>query len=58
VKTVKAFGKIDNRGSGPYSSLRSGKYDAEDNFRLEAFDSSIGSRGDWRAVTPLQDITG
>jgi ABC-type branched-subunit amino acid transport system substrate-binding protein len=58
VKTVKAFGKIDNRGSGPYSSLHSGKYDAEDNFRLEAFDSSIGSRGDWRAVTPLQDITG
>ena len=58
VKTVKAFGKIDNRGSGPFSSLHSGKYDAEDNFRLEAFDSSIGSGGDWRAVTPLQDITG
>src|SRR5262249_30076700 len=58
VKTVNRFGKIDNRGSGPYSSLHSGKYDAEDNFRLDAFDSSIGSRGDWRALTPLQDISG
>jgi hypothetical protein len=57
VKTVNSFGKIDNRGSGPYSSLHSRKYDVEDNFRLEAFDSSIGS-GDWRAVTPLQNITG
>jgi ABC-type branched-subunit amino acid transport system substrate-binding protein len=58
VKTVNRFGKIDNRGSGPYSSLHSGKYDVEDNFRLEAFDSSIPPDGNWRAVTPLQDITG
>jgi len=57
VATVDNFGKIDNRGSGPYSSLHAGKYDVEDNFRLEAFDSSIPPQGDWRARTPLQDVT-
>jgi hypothetical protein len=56
--TVDNFGHIDNRGSGPYSSLHKGKYDAEDNFRLEAFDSSVGTKGDWRALTPVQNVTG
>lgn len=58
VRTVDSFGKIDNRGSGPYSSLHTGKYDVEDNFRLEAFDSSIPPEGNWRALTPLHDVTG
>jgi ABC-type branched-subunit amino acid transport system substrate-binding protein len=53
-----SYGEITNRGSGPYSSLRQGKYDVEDSFRLEAFDSSIPPQGSWRAVTPLQNITG
>jgi len=58
VKTVNKFGEITNRGSGPYSSLHKGKYDAEDSFHLVAFDSSIGDRGSWRAVTPLKNISG
>ena len=32
TKTVDTFGHIENYGSGPYSSLHKGKYDAEDNF--------------------------
>jgi ABC-type branched-subunit amino acid transport system substrate-binding protein len=56
--TVNSFGHIDNRGSGPYSSLHTGKYDAEDNFRLEAFDSSVGTKGDWRAITPVENTPG
>jgi hypothetical protein len=57
VKTVDTFGPITNRGSGPYSSLRTGKYDAEDSFRLQEFDSSIGG-GDWRPITPVQNVPG
>jgi len=56
--TVDSFGHIENYGSGPYSSLHKGKYDAEDNFRLEAFDSSIPPTGNWRGITPVQNITG
>jgi hypothetical protein len=58
VATVDSFGHIDNLGSGQYSSLRKGKYDVEDGFRLEAFDSSIPDAGNWRAVTPLENISG
>jgi ABC-type branched-subunit amino acid transport system substrate-binding protein len=56
--TVNSFGHINNLGSGPYSSLHTGKYDAEDNFRLEAFDSSVGTKGDWRAITPVENTPG
>jgi ABC-type branched-subunit amino acid transport system substrate-binding protein len=58
IKTVNSYGPITNRGSGLYSSLHSGKYDVSDDFRLEAFDSSIPTGGDWRAITPVQNITG
>jgi ABC-type branched-subunit amino acid transport system substrate-binding protein len=58
LKTVNSFGPIANRGSGPYSSLHSGKYDIEDNFRLEGFDSSIAPYGGWKAITPVENITG
>ena len=34
VNTVNNFGQIENRGSGPYSSLHTGKYAADDNWRL------------------------
>ncbi|MGZ6966903.1 MAG: ABC transporter substrate-binding protein [Acidimicrobiia bacterium] len=58
VKAVNTFGAITNRGSGPYSSLHSGKYDVEDNFRLEEFDSAISPNGNWKALTPVENITG
>ena len=57
VKTVDGFGAITNRGSGPYSSLRTGKYDAEDSFRLVSYDSSLGTNGDWKKLTPIKDAS-
>ncbi len=52
---------VDNMGTVPdmdtrYASLHKGKYDADDTFRLVAFDSSIGTKGDWRELTPVQDV--
>jgi ABC-type branched-subunit amino acid transport system substrate-binding protein len=58
IYTVDTFGKIENRGSGPYSSLHTGKYSADDNWRLQAYDPTLGSAGNWKPLTKLQDITG
>ena len=58
VNTVNTYGPITNRGSGPYSSLTKGKYDAEDDWRLEQIDTSLPPDGQFRPMTPLQDITG
>ena len=38
--------------------LTKGKYDAEDNWRLEQIDTSLPPDGQFRPITPLQDITG
>ena len=56
--TVDNFGPIENRGSGPYSSLHAGKYSADDNWRLQSYDPTIPPEGNWTPLTPLQDITG
>ncbi|HLI72300.1 MAG TPA: ABC transporter substrate-binding protein [Acidimicrobiales bacterium] len=58
VRTVDSFGNIRNVGDGQYASLHTGKYDVADTFRLEEFDSSIGAKGQYRPLTPLEDITG
>jgi hypothetical protein len=39
-----------------YGSLHTGKYDAGDTFALVAFDSKIGPEGDWRYLTPVEDV--
>ena len=57
ISTVNTFGPIENRGSGPYSSLHTNKYAADDNWRLQEYDSSLGNTGLWKPVTPLQNIT-
>jgi hypothetical protein len=58
VHTADTYGPIRNLGGGIYASLRTGKYDVSDTFRLEEFDSSIGAKGNWKPITPLEDITG
>jgi len=58
VNTVNTYGHIVNRGSGDFSSIHTGKYAADDNWRLQAYDSSIGASGNWKALTPLQNISG
>jgi hypothetical protein len=57
VYAVDHFGPIANRGSGPYSSLHTGKYTADDNWRLQKYDSSLGTTGLFTPVTPLQNIS-
>ncbi len=56
-KTVNSFGKIalppDN-----FASLCKGKYAAQDDFQLVEYDSSIGTSGDWKTVTPVKDASG
>ena len=56
VNTVNNFGHIENRGTGPYSSLGTGKYDADDNFHLVQIDSSLPPDGNFKAITKLQDV--
>ena len=58
VNTVNTFGHVNNRTTGPYSSIHEGKYSAEDNWRLQEYDSTIGDDGDWKPLTPIQNITG
>ena len=42
--TLDHFGHIDEPGSGPYSSLPTGKYSADDNWRLVEFDPTLRPR--------------
>jgi len=58
VNTVNNFGPIDNKGTGPYSSLGTGKYDADDNFQLVEFDSSIPPQGNFKSLTGLENVPG
>ena len=57
VNTVNAYGEIVNRGSGDYSSIHTGKYSADDNWRLQKYDSSVGENGNWVPIGPLQNIS-
>ena len=51
--TVDNFGPITIT-STDFASLHAGKYDADDTFRLVAFDPTIGDAGDWKQVTPIE----
>jgi len=55
---VNTYGSITDYGSGPYDALFTGHYDDEDSFRLESYDPTIGAKGDWKSLTPLQNIPG
>jgi ABC-type branched-subunit amino acid transport system substrate-binding protein len=55
---VNSYGPIRDVGGGQFASLRMGKYDTNDTYRLEEFDSSIPPHGNWRPLTPLENITG
>ena len=55
---VNSYGPIRDVGGGQFASLHMGKYDTNDTYRLEEFDSSIPPHGNWRPLTPLENITG
>jgi ABC-type branched-subunit amino acid transport system substrate-binding protein len=56
VNTVDNYGPIANRGGGPYASLHAGKYDFDDTFQLQAFDPTIPPTGNWKPLTPYENL--
>jgi len=56
VHAVNTYGPIRDYGGGQYASLHTGKYDDDDTFRLETLNSSLGPKGDWQPLTPLEDV--
>jgi ABC-type branched-subunit amino acid transport system substrate-binding protein len=57
VAVVDSFGKIVNRGGGPYASLRQGKYDTDDTVQLQQFDATLPPNGNWKALGDYQDTS-
>ena len=41
-----------------FASLHAGKYDADDTYGLVAFDPSIKPNGDWKHLTPAENVSG
>jgi ABC-type branched-subunit amino acid transport system substrate-binding protein len=57
VNAVDHYGTIRVM-SALYGSLHVGKYDAGDTFALVAYDHTVGPVGNWRYLTPVQDVPG
>jgi hypothetical protein len=55
-RVVDDFGTIQLVGTSA-ASVGTGKYDADNNFSLVEFDPTAGDSGDWKALTPLRDVT-
>jgi ABC-type branched-subunit amino acid transport system substrate-binding protein len=55
-KTVNTLGPIA-LVPDKFASLCKGKYAAEDSFRLVSYDSSLGTNGDWKKLTPIKDAS-
>jgi hypothetical protein len=59
TKAVNTMGPMDDQlVLGRWASLHTGKYDANDTFGLVAFDAASGTTGDWKALTPVEDVAG
>jgi Periplasmic binding protein len=57
TSTVDNFGTVDVKNTD-FASLHAGKYDADDTYGLVAFDPTIPPNGEWRHVTPVQNVSG
>ena len=57
MNAVDNYGKIPAMDS-QYGSLHTGKYDAGDTFALVQFDSKLPPDGNWRYLTPVEDVPG
>ena len=59
TKAVNTMGPIDDQlVLGKWASLHTGKYDANDTFGLVEFDGASGATGDWKPLTPVEDVAG
>jgi hypothetical protein len=54
---VNNFGPIEVMNTD-YASLHTGKYDADDTYGLVQFDPAIPPIGDWRHLTPTENVSG
>jgi len=57
VNTVNNFGSIQVMNTD-WASLHTGKYDADDTYGLVAFDPKIPPIGEWKHITPTEDVSG
>ncbi|HTK17713.1 MAG TPA: ABC transporter substrate-binding protein [Acidimicrobiia bacterium] len=57
ISTVNNFGPIEVMNTD-YASLHAGKYDADDTYGLVQFDPTIPPIGDWRHLTPTENVSG
>src|SRR5262249_41112184 len=57
INVVNNFGKVPVMQS-LYGSMHTGKYDADDTFALVQFDHTVPPEGDWRYLTPVEDVPG
>ena len=57
VATVDSLGTVTNYGGGPYASLKAGKYDFDDTFQLQEFDPTLPPNGNWKSLTPYENIS-
>ena len=57
VNTVNDFGPIDDT-STIYASIHRGKYDADDTYGLVGYDPTVGADGDWKHLTPEENVSG
>ena len=53
TNAVNNLGSFNAPGNGQFASLKTGKYDMDDTFRLVQFDSSIGTTGDYKSLTEI-----
>ncbi len=56
ANAVNHFGHIEDM-STIYASLHRGKYDADDTYGLVQYDPTIPALGDWRQLTPIEDVS-
>jgi ABC-type branched-subunit amino acid transport system substrate-binding protein len=58
VAAVDNYGAVVDRGGGTYASLTKGKYDIADTFQLQSFDPTIPPSGNWKSLSPYENIPG
>jgi ABC-type branched-subunit amino acid transport system substrate-binding protein len=57
TNTVDTLGPVKVMNTD-WASLHGGKYDADDTYGLVAFDPDEGPNGDWRHLTPVENVSG
>jgi hypothetical protein len=57
TSTVDNFGAVKVMNTD-WASLHAGKYDADDTYGLVQFDPGIKPNGEWRHLTPVQNVSG